>query len=653
MRRVLLAVLCAAPALAETRRAPATEPIADVWPYEARRATGGAWEYRFDLTALKASGGTSDAIAAHGQKEVKAFLAGLPREAKVTVKPGAQLTVGEGRGLEPVPLASAFSQVSAEALASADPLGHKERARLRQPLAPEEPKLLVSVDQVAIAADTAISGALQAALDDTEQLHKALWTKVYASVSARSGSLGGDAVDGAGLLLARLGAALSCLEPGSRPSLPRKDAALQALADGEFQRLKADAELQFAAGTEGCTGVRRRVLAEGWSESRASAAAALLVAATLEADPRLKAQHQTLVARRMALEGGPAEEPLLTWVAKGGKPAKASLDELGPFLEAAGTVVPPLFVRMPRLAERFSRELEPNLRPALVDELLAAAQDQRLAPKTDAPPAARAAAEQAWLPLAYSEGSDGLSFERGWRARLQSLFAALHGLHRESETDSTPLAPRPDGRADLEVRLMVPPVLEVEPAPLVYGRAAESAQRLLELLKTQGLLGVRTASGESAGDGLKRWAPVLRGLARLSKPSEAARPDDGDTVAARRFLLTWRSDPALGSDLRRASAAPLASGPERLHAAWLGIGRRELAVSFTAVPDLVSTDAPQSLRATAAEQRYLVPVVVTASASASVAAPVLPRARVRELVEGARRETTAAADAFRAALPRP
>ncbi|MBX7102287.1 MAG: hypothetical protein K1X89_31515, partial [Myxococcaceae bacterium] len=550
MKRLLLALLCAAPAFAETRRAPATEPIADVWPYDARRTPGGAWEYRYDLTALKVSGGTSDAIAAHGQKDVKAFLAGLPREAKVTVKPGAQLTVGEGRGLEPVPLVSVFSQVSAEALASADPLGHKERARLRQPLAPEEPKLLVSVDQVALAADAAIGGALKAALDDTEQLHKALWTKVYAAVAARYPSLGGDAVDGAGLLLARLGAALSCLEAASRPALPRKDAVLVALADGEFERLKADPELQFAAGAAGCHDVRRRVLAEAFGESRASAAAALLVVAALEADPKLKAQHATLVARRQALEGGPADEPLLTWAAKGGKPAKASLDELGPFLEAAGTVVPPLFVRVPRLAERFSRELEPNLRPALVDELLAAAQDQPPSPKSAAPAPARAAAEQAWLPLAYSEGSDGLSFERGWRTRLQTLFAAMHGLHRDTEPDSTPLPPRPDGRADLEVRLMVPPVLEVEPAPLVYGRAAESAQRLLEVLKAQGLLGVRTASGEGAGEALKRWAPVLRGLARLSKPAEAAKPDDADTSAARRFLAAWRSDPVLAGDVR-------------------------------------------------------------------------------------------------------
>ncbi|MBX7097823.1 MAG: hypothetical protein K1X89_08930, partial [Myxococcaceae bacterium] len=169
----------------------------------------------------------------------------------------------------------------------------------------------------------------------------------------------------------------------------------------------------------------------------------------------------------------------------------------------------------------------------------------------------------------------------------------------------------------------------------------------------QGLRGVRTASGEGAGEALKRKALVLRGLARLAKPAEAAKPDDADTSAARRFLAAWRSDPVLAGDVRQASAAPLASGPERLHSAWLGVGRRELAVSFTSVPDLVSTDAPQSLRATAAEQRYLVPVVVTTSASASVTAPVLPRAKVRELVDSAKRETTAAADAFRAALPRP
>ena len=47
---------------------------------------------------VKAAGGTSDAINAHGEAKVKDFLKGLPKETKVVLKQGSAVTLGAGRG---------------------------------------------------------------------------------------------------------------------------------------------------------------------------------------------------------------------------------------------------------------------------------------------------------------------------------------------------------------------------------------------------------------------------------------------------------------------------------------------------------------------------------------------------------------------------
>ena len=59
--------------------APSNAPIAEVWPYQARRLPTGEVEYTYDLTAVKKHGSTPDAAAAHGEEKVKEFLKALPR----------------------------------------------------------------------------------------------------------------------------------------------------------------------------------------------------------------------------------------------------------------------------------------------------------------------------------------------------------------------------------------------------------------------------------------------------------------------------------------------------------------------------------------------------------------------------------------------
>src|SRR5439155_20726597 len=110
---------------------------------------------------------------------------------------------------------------------------------------------------------------------------------------------------------------------------------------------------------------------------------------------------------------------------------------------------------------------------------------------------------------------------------------------------------------------------------------------------------------------LKRWSWVLSGLSTLASPGE---PETPDAAGARHFLAGWRADPQLARDVRFASAGPVAFENERTHAVVQGVGRRELAVSFVEPPAASISGNASGLEVDLkAEQRYLVPVLSTAS----------------------------------------
>lgn len=629
----LLAGLCAAAVHAE--------PLADVWPYQAKRTPQGGWEYRYELAPVKAAfADAADARLAHGDEKVKAFLAGLPKEAVVVTKPGIPLVVGAGRALEPLAMSPTFSQVNDGPLASSNPLAKPASPKLRPPLALDEPKLLLSADALALATQNAMAQAIAGTVAQTEALHEAVWSAVLQALLKAHPSRGGDAVEGSTHAIARLSIAGSCLEAAKRKPLPPNEALLKATADADFARFSTDAELVSAKAREGCAGVRRRILGAAFHPSRGDAATALVVAATLEADPKLLAKHQALVARRRLLEGGPAEEPLFAWVKKGGMSARAALDEPAAFLAQAGTEVPELFARAPGLVERFALELEPAVRTQLVDELVAAAQDGRLSVDFEGKTSAAVAADEAWLGLALGDGASGVAFERAWRSRLAALFTTLHGLAREPEAEGREPPAKVDGRSELTVRLMVPPVLDVEPVPAGYQKAAESLQALAAALTEAKVAG--------AAGPLVRWASILRGLAKLSATVGPPAASEADLVAARKFLAGWRAEPALQADVRRDQVSPLAVGGVRQHTATLGVGRRELVVLFAQAPEFAPLDA--GLKAAASEQRYLVPVVVIEGEAAAAERPAMSPEAVRAVVDGAQRHPVGAGDAFRAAL---
>jgi hypothetical protein len=220
-----------------------TSPMADVWPYQAKHLPDGRIEYSYDLTLLKQKPAPVETVANHGDKEVKAFLAGLPREVKLTVKPGAQVELRGGRPLEPKPLVPSFSQVSDAPYSSSDPLGRTPKNRLRPALAPEEPKVLVTAEAVLWRVRRFEDGALGALLLDSDTLGQQLWTKVIDKAQAKRRNGGGDAVEGALLLVARV---MIAQAQGDAAKVPKVAATDGALAQVLEQELKALADQQDA-----------------------------------------------------------------------------------------------------------------------------------------------------------------------------------------------------------------------------------------------------------------------------------------------------------------------------------------------------------------------------------------------------------------------
>jgi len=168
---------------------------------------------------------------------------------------------------------------------------------------------------------------------------------------------------------------------------------------------------------------------------------------------------------------------------------------------------------------------------------------------------------------------------------------------------------------------MVPPHVQVEPLPALYGRLALAYQRLgvalaalpgatgLFGLTPQGTRRPMTARAEAAG-----LAKVFRGLERMAQKAggPAAPPSaegQAEVEAAERFLSGWRGD----FDLTRAVAA---AGSD--DAFSLAVGRRALRVAFDAAPktSLRGGGAKEGalLADTSVVQEYIIPVLATAPA---------------------------------------
>lgn len=634
-------------------------PLAEVWPYAVKRAPDGALEYQFDLSPLKASKGSADAAALHGEDAVKAFLKALPKAAAVRVAPGAGLELSAGRGLEWGALGSSFAQVGDGPYTPDNPLARRPAAKLRAPLGPEEPKLLVPVGLVAFQVRQLEDAALAAVELDTDALRRRLSTQVAERAVKRFSAGEGDAREGSLALAGRLYAAQACLDEARLQSLKLPDEVLSA-ARAEVQRLTADPDARVApapwsrTAELSCAWVRARALAQPFEASRAGTAAVLTFLLLLEGDAKLAALHARVAQRRDRFLGAPKGDGLKTWQDAAKGDAEAALDRLSDFLDALPLDArrpPGLWAPAETAFSGFLSQLEGAEQGVAMEELAAAAQDGRVSPATG-DGAEWPALREAALAALVSDGK-AVAFDGGWRGRLKTAFAALQLAHLDGRGAGLDVQEGAPERNALQVRLNVPPALDVEPLPQVYTRLAASLSRLVERLSAEGLGGLQGVEVDGRRGGpvvaeAKRWLPRLTGLAKLATPGDGA--EGKDVAEARRYLASWRAEAQ--RDVRQTAALPVSLGGERRHAAIVGVSRRELVVGFATKPALTVVGSPPGLVVQAGEQRYLVPVLVTAGAVAPAAKPALDVKALKAALDGVQRDATKAEGAFTEALAR-
>jgi hypothetical protein len=629
-------------------------PMLEVSPYAIKHLPDGSFEYAYDLSAQKSGPGAPDAVAAHGEDRVKAFLKALPRTLKVTVAPGAPIEVSAGRPIEPGKLAPAFALVADGPLATDVPIGARKGARLRPAFDPQEPHLVLSAEAVAWHVRQLELSALAAIEVDAEVLRRDLWGKVQDLALAKAKGGQGDVREGALALVARVAAANACLDKAKVSPAVRADPDASAAVDAEIARQLESPDALLAPQPWSwrpeltCAWVRTRVLGLPFERSRAATVAVLLFLDALQRDARLGATWEQLRSRRDRLLGAPRSEAMTRWKERArGNPAEA-IETLNDFIESLplDDRVPPALLAAPSTPfARFLSELTGAERAHAFAELVAAVQDGRVSPGTDTWPQAR---DAALAPLCAGDKGKVVQFDGDWRERLHASFAALVGSARDARGgDGGPLKDDAE-RSELQVRLLVPPALDVEPVPELFARQADALQRLVDALTAEKLGGLTALAPDgSRGAPLvataRAWIPRLRGLAALANPETQGAKE---VAEGRRLALAWRAEPAFAKDVREASAAPVAMPSQRLHAAILGVARRELAVSFTQPPKMTLTTVAEGVVLQPSEQRYIVPVLVSVEAPATPTRRPLERAAVKTLVDGVQRDPTEAEGAF-------
>ena len=149
-------------------------------------------------------------------------------------------------------------------------------------------------------------------------------------------------------------------------------------------------------------------------------------------------------------------------------------------------------------------------------------------------PGARDAALAA---LCLPDSNKSLRYDGAWRDRLQGTFVVLQGRNAEARGDSSAPEREEGERSELKVRLLVPPLLEVEPVPELFARGAQSLERMNEALQAEQLTGLQAlgADGQRGGPIVataKVWMPRLKGLAALANPETPDREGAGGRAPA-------------------------------------------------------------------------------------------------------------------------
>lgn len=639
-------------------------PLADLWPYQVIRLPDGSFEYSYDVTPLLHVKGSADARAAHGEAAVMAFLESVPREVKVRVINVPGLVVSAGRGVEPTPLASSFATTSEVPIRSK---GKPKGMQMRFSLHPDTPKLLPSVDALMFSARQVEQGTLAALAVEIDGQRTALLNRLLDVSLKRAKELKeGDEYEGALALGARAAAALGCIDARKLPAKVRAHKAMFAAADADVQSLLGDRDVAaiprpFSYSQElRCVWLRAWATSRRFPNTRGGAVAVLQFIEQVKKDAATRKAWQSITQRRDRYFGAPAEDRIALWFEKAGDDPGGFAERLSDFLNTLpydDRVPPELIAAHATPFSVFRQGLKGRERGASVEELAAAVADGRIelpAAKDTPWPVLR---EGVLAPMLTAEGAE-VQFDSHWRDRLVGTFATLVNAHHQAQGDGREREVETDERTEMKLRLMVPPHLEAEPLVYLYARQAASLERLVSLLQADKLSGLKVydlsgkKSAEGSVPGAKRWASILRGLALLAAP-EVRKLAGPDVAAARAFLKSWRSEPAMKADVLSATVNPVAVGEDRQHSAITGVARRELAVTYTEQPALISKLPNGFTLTTDAEQRYIVPVLHTVEVRGPSSTPPLSKAALEKAVERVDREPDKVEGAFMEALTGP
>jgi hypothetical protein len=616
----------------------------EVWPSKVSVQTDGSLEYVYDLRGLKVSTLPPDVQAEAGEEAAKAFLKGLPNTVRLVADPStAALSVSAPGELEHSAPVASFAASPSGAWTPPSEFEKPAHTAKLPALHHDTPKVLPSVDMLLWKSRQVEDGVLAAVLSASERGalglpmgRRAFWNAVLASTVRRYHSVEGDARDGAVALAARVGAALRASE-GQLPGVLSETAVLAEAAEHEAVPVRSTdlnpglvAAYNFTSDI-GDLDNSESVLGRPMADSRPGLAGALVFLSTLEKDARLAKSYSALRGLRDDFLGPAPDDVLDVYKSAASEGVAKALDGMGDFLpqveaKRADWNQPRLFAPPQTPIRGFLGSLEGAERGNALDELAAALQDGRVAPDA-APKGSWAILREASLvPLFKPEEAYGgkLVISGSYRARLSGAFRALFrsGFDSGQDTGGDATSDEP-GTPVLKVRLQVPPNVQVEPLPSLYGRLAVAYQRLAEALAAHGnaggVQGLTQTGGRrpsTARAEAGELARLYRGLELVALRGAGPLPLGPDTPAeqrralatAERFLSGWRNDFDLGRNVRGG-----ASGDE----AQLSVTRRQLDVSFDGTPKtqvVGFTDEKTNpfVADTTASQGYLVPVLTLA-----------------------------------------
>jgi hypothetical protein len=509
------------------------------------------------------------------------------------------------------------------------------------------------------------AAALAAIETRNEAGRSEFWSRVQEHAHKRFKTSLSDAREGALALLARVVAASSCLDPSRVPGALMADEQIKSavtaelIAIVEHHHFSVVPEPYDRSNTLACGWIRTQIMGLPMEASRVGSAAVLTFLELLAKDERLKLLYAEIRARRDVYQGRVTTEPLLAWRDQAGKDPEASLEAMAEFLEklaVASRAPPPLLAVGHTPFEQFFLDLKDAERLAAFEDLAQVIQDGRLSESLTDARTWLETRESALTALAVQDPSAPVQFSSGAKDRLIGAFAALQNGHHEVSQKSRDLPAAGEDRSDLYVRLRVPPSLELEPVPQVFSRLADGLEKLTALLKSEGL--TKLAGLDRGGE--RQSKPVaseantliqrLRGLAALA--SWGALAQGPHVAAARHFLSTWRSDESLARDVRHVSALPWLVGKERPHTAVLGVVRTEVAVGFGTAPRATLVGPAADFELAPAEQRYLVPMLLTVGQGLPPDALPMNASRLRNVLESVSRDREAAVGQVLEALHR-